>query len=482
MAKVLIAELPWLKPSGESYKFAGRSGMRWAYTSEKEPIVSFRPFPFGMAYTSALFEKTNHDEHIMDALAEGQSLEEFLNEVIKIKPDFIICETHTPSYENDRKIVAEIKKRLPFTKIVFCGPHATALPDEVLEENKGIVDNVLVGGYEHLAVKLVDGQVHDKKITMNDLIDKKIFKKEPNIDEYPWPDRDGLLVYNYNETFCDNYLNIHILASRGCPYSCSYCNVSLMSGGRRIRYRNPLDVVEEMKYCIKRFEPKEFWFEDDIINANEQRFKNLMSTICQADLDIPFKAMGHVNISRSALELFKVAGGNGIKFGIESVDNNVLKRLRKGITFDMIQRTLQNCDDLGIKTHLTYCIGLPGDTEETIRKTIKFAKKNGTTYQISLAAPFPGTPLYEEAKKEGWTNFKSWNDFDGMNKSTLNYPNLSSKKIYKLYKSGQESTYRKIIKTGEWKKYLRMIHQERGTKGLLKLLKRMDIIKSILKP
>ena len=115
-----------------------------------------------------------------------------------------------------------------------------------------------------------------------------------------------------------------------------------------------------------------------------------------------------MKIHKATLEVMKLAGCTGIKFGAESSDDTVLRRLKKGLTLDMAKKTLANCKELGIRTHLTYAIGLPGDTEETIKKTLKFAQEQGTAYQVSIATPFPGTPLYEEAKKEGWLNFKNW--------------------------------------------------------------------------
>ena len=88
---------------------------------------------------------------------------------------------------------------------------------------------------------------------------------------------------------------------------------------------------------------------------------------------MPFCCMGHVSIRPELLEKMKKAGCQGIKFGIESSNNEVLKRLKKGITIEMAKRTIKKCKELGIKTHLTYCIGLPGDTEKTIKDTIMFS-------------------------------------------------------------------------------------------------------------
>ena len=107
---------------------------------------------------------------------------------------------------------------------------------------------------------------------------------------------------------------------------------------------------------------------------------------------------------------------------------------------------------------------------DSTRKTIDFAKKYGDHYQISVAAPFPGTELYAEAQKNGWMNFSSWDDFDGMKDAIVNYPHLSSKRLYDLYCEGQSSTYKKVMEKGEWAKYLKMIYKESGIPGIAKLV------------
>ena len=452
--RVLFVDLPWI-----GKRYAGRSGMRWAHTSDKIPVISFRPFPFYMACAAAVIENAGHTVKVIDALAENISEDEFYKRVIEFNPDFIIAETHTPSYNNDIKIAKELKKRLK-SKIIFCGPHATALPKEVIKENKGFVDYVIVGEYEFLLKDILDSKTKEKIVEIKDVV---------NINDIPWPARHLFNMKLYNEVICRNYPNVQIMGSRGCPFSCSYCNIHLMNGCRVQRTRNPENIIEEMKYCIERYNPKEIYFDDDNIDANAKWLEELIDLKIKENLKIPFSCMGHVNINPKLLEKMKKAGLQAIKFGIESTNNEVLRRLKKGITKDMAIKTIQKCKELGIKTHLTYCIGLPGDTEETVKETIEFARNYGDHYQVSIAAPFPGTPLFEEAKKEGWLNFRSWNDFDGMKDAIINYPHLSSKKLYEIYSKAQSYTYLKVLKDGEWIKYIRMIYQERGIFGILKL-------------
>ena len=614
--KVLNTALPWL-----GHEFGAREAMRWAYSSNKHPILSFCPFPFYMAYSAATLKQAGHDVHVIDALYDrkvrtDKEYEKYIKDVEHLNPELIISEISTPSYNNDKKIIRDIKQRLPNTKIALTGQHATALPEEVLKENEGIIDHVLVGEYEFTGLEVANGKREDGTTLQPIMKNLKLH----DIDSIPWPARELFNMTKYNDTFCSNFPNMHILTSRGCFFSCleenslitladktkikikefvknprsvlsfdfstkkivsskvyatqifernnlieieteanqklkltidhpiytkkgwveagdatkddlvlfieselteliwskiksikkiklnkpikvydmtndhhnffandilvhncSYCNIHLTNDAvRKQRVRNMNDVVEEMKFCVEKYKPKEFWIEDDIFNGNEEKVREFCAIKIQEKVNVPFSALCHMKIQRQTLEMMKMAGCTGVKFGMETADDTVLRRLRKGLTLDMARKTLANCKELGIRTHLTYAIGLPGDTEETIKKTLKFAQEQGTAYQVSIATPFPGTPLYAEAQEKGWLNFKSWDEFDGLNKALINYPELPAETLYKYYLLAQDSTYKKVFTSGDYKKYLKMIYQERGVLGILNLARRGDIIRSVI--
>lgn len=464
--RILLVNLPW-----RGAKYAVRAGGRWAHTFDKEEIVSFRPFPFFMGCSATLLEKSGHKVEVIDALAEKINEKKFFNKVKRFNPDYIVAETATTSYEND-KIFAKELKQLTGAKIVFCGQHATALPEDVAKENNA-VDYVLVGEYEFLLKELIESKSKGKirRIT-----------SAPDINKIPWPARQLFKIELYNEAFCREYPNVQLMTSRGCFYRCGYCNVHLMNAGHCHRVRKARDIVDEIKFVVDKYNPKEIYFDDDTINGTPKALEAWLDLKIKEGVDIPFTAMAHVVISASMLEKMRKAGCVGMKFGIESADNNVLKRLRKGITVEQAVKTINLCKKLGIRTHLTYAIGLPGDTEQTIKKTIQFAQQYGDHYQISIASPFPGTYFFEEAMRNGWLKFKSWNDFNGLSESIVSYPHLSNKKIAKLYRWGQYSGYIKIIQSGEWRKYIKMIYKEHGLNGVARLLfvRGPGIVKNIL--
>lgn len=456
MANILICDLPW-----KGKKYAGRTGMRWAHTSNKEPVVSFRPFPFYLATTAAVLENGGHRVMILDALAERLDDETFFKRAVDFQPDFILAEVHTPSYNNDRFYFAELKKATG-AKNIFVGPHPTAMPEQVIKENPGVADFVVISEYDFLALDIAEGRVGEGIVKQHEITD---------INKIPWPARHLFKMNLYNEVFCREYPNIQLMGSRGCPFMCTYCNVFTMNNfTRKQRTREPKDIWDEAEFVVAKHKPKELYFDDDIINATPKWFDAFLQEKIDRGIDIPFTCMGHVNISEQLLEKMKQANCVGWKLGIESTDDNVLRTLRKGTNHAIQMRTLGKCKELGIKCHLNFCIGLPGDTEETVKKTLEFAESWGDHYQVSIAAPLPGTELFEAALKNSWIQEINWDEFDGMEDAIIQYPHLPIDTLKKLAMRGQSNTYKKTLLTGEWKKYVKMIYNERGVTGVAKLV------------
>jgi anaerobic magnesium-protoporphyrin IX monomethyl ester cyclase len=465
--RVLFVNLPW---RGKDY--AVRAGSRWAHSIQKtKKIVDYRPFPFFMASAAALAGK-NHNVMIIDALAEGISEQEFFRRAKAFGPEAILAELSTPSYNNDILFLKELKRQLG-ARIIVAGQHPSALPKETLRENQ-FIDYVLVGEYEYLLKSVLDNPMLKTRILEN--------RRLADIDAIPWPARQLLNMNLYNEPFCHSYPNIQMIASRGCYYRCSYCNTFLLYGGRNYRFRNPKDIVDEMEHCIRTYHPKEIYFDDDLINAQPEKLEEMCRIKIRRGIKLAWSAMAHSNISRKTLQLMKKSGCRALKFGVETINEESLRLLGKGITVKMVKQAVKNCKELGIRTHLTYAIGLPGETEESLKKTIEFAMEYGDSYQISLATPYPGTPLYNLAKQKGWLRVDSWTEFDGARRSILNYPGLGADKIYNLYLLGQKSFYRKLLESGEYKKFIRMAYEEGGIPNLLRLffVRGPGILKSVI--
>lgn len=463
--KVLIVDLLW-----KDKVYAVRGGQRWANTNDKEPIVSFRSFPFYLGCTASVLRNDGHEVKVIDALAEHLTEEEFFQRIADFNPDFLLAESHTPSYNNDVAYMKVIKEKFPQIKLILAGYHPTAFPKETYEENKEVIDYVIAGEFEYATLDIVNG--HEKGVVMGKIVD---------MNKIPPPARDLFKMELYNEVFCRKYPNMQFQFGRGCPFDCVFCNIHSMSA-YSVRCQDPKSCWDEVEDCMKKYKIKEIYIDNDNINSNKKWLKELMEEKLRRKIKIPFTCMGHLSIPHDLLELMKKCGCQGIKFGVESANNEVLKKLKKGLTKEMAIKTIEKCKELGIKTHLTYCIGTFYDTEESIKETLEFAKKYGTHYQLSVATPFPSTKMYEHAKENGYLNFKSWDDFNGLGDPVVKYPHLDPEKLKKLAEEGQASTYKKVLSSpSETWKYLRMIHAERGWKGIFKLAKRTDIVRKAIK-
>ena len=226
------------------------------------------------------------------------------------------------------------------------------------------------------------------------------------------------------------YLSFY--TGRGCKSRCTFCLWPQTVGGHTYRVRSVGHVIEELKYAKQAFpQVKEVFFDDDTLTDNLPRVEELAREIGKLGITWACNAKG--NVPRKTLEVLADNGCRLFVVGYESGNQKILHNIKKGMLIDVAKRFTKDCHELGIKIHGTFILGLPGETKETIQETIKFATEiNPHTIQISLAAPYPGTHLYKEAKENGWfdTNNADLVDENGIQIAPLHYPHLSHNEIF----------------------------------------------------
>lgn len=434
--KILLANVPW---STEKGKYGVRAGSRWAHTRSKDvQTVNYYPFPFFMAYATAILKKNGVRAKIKDCLAEGVSEDEFFVFLGREGFDIIIMETSTVSIYNDLKMAEKIKKETG-AKLVLCGTHTSALYKEIMKEAE-FVDFIMYGEYDYTALDLVktlkgrgnlknvDGIVYrkGKKIIVN-----RRRELVGNLDELPYPEREELPMDKYNEPFCKNMPNVQMITSRGCPYNCIYCvEPSVYYGKSNFRSVSPENVVDEIEFVINKYKPKEIYFDDSSFTVDQERVKKICDIMIERGIKIKWSCMADTKTKYDTLKKMKAAGCISIKIGVESADMGILKNIRKAFTTEDARRTVRDCKKLGIFTHSTYMFGLPGETRETIEKTIKFFLELKTdTAQFSAATPYPGTDFYKMCRKNGWLTTDDWTRYDGSDCSVISYPDCTKEMI-----------------------------------------------------
>jgi len=439
--KVLFVNAPWF--TGELIGI--RAGSRWAHTRRIKSELKYVPFPFNMAYSAAVLEKNNVEVAVIDTLAEEMREPEFLERVKKFSPDLVVMECSTPSinidYQNAKKV-----KELVGCKIAFVGNHSSALPKEVLKNDA--VDFALIGEYDYtlrdLALNFGDEKNYSKilGLVLKDRNGVHVNERRPlikTLDELPLPARHLFKMEKYNETFCEHHPNVQILTSRGCPFNCIFCLEPWVKYGPVYRARSVPLVLKEIRMLIDKYKPKEIYFDDSTFTVSEKRTMDLCDGIIENGFGIPWSCMTTSSCirSREMLEKMKNAGCERIKIGLESADENVLRQIGKPYNLEHVRKALRWAKELGIGMHLTFMIGLPNETKESIKNTMKFVQslaKEGLVFsmQTSIATPFPGTKFYEMALKNNWLTADSWSSYDGCRLGVISYPELTSEEIIQL--------------------------------------------------
>jgi radical SAM superfamily enzyme YgiQ (UPF0313 family) len=235
---------------------------------------------------------------------------------------------------------------------------------------------------------------------------------------------------------------VSVYTGRGCKSRCTFCLWPQTIGGHNYRTRSVQNVVDEVAAAMKAFpQVKEFMFDDDTFTDDLPRAEKIAEGL--GKLGVAWSCNAKANVPRKTLEKLKKGGLRLLLVGYESGDQQILFNIKKGMRIEVAEQFTKDCHDLGIKIHGTFIAGLPGETRETLQKTIDWACKiNPHTIQVSLAAPYPGTFLYDQAVENGWLNVEQAelvND-KGVQIAPLHYPHLSHEEIF----DSVENFYRKF--------------------------------------
>jgi len=416
--------------------FDGGAGSRYQATRE---VRSFW-FPAWLAYPAGMLP----DSKVLDSPAAGISVEETL--AIARGFDMTVLYTSTPSLANDDAIAASIKAQNPAHLICFVGPHVTILPEESLAACTS-VDFVVRGEFDYAVVEVAKGMplkdvagisyrqdgrvVHNPDRPLLHDLDSlpfvaDVYKRDLNYKDYeiPW------LQYPY----------ISFYTGRGCSSKCTFCLWPQTYAGNTYRTRSVDNVIDEVKLMLEYFpDMKELMFDDDNFTDDQPRAIEISRRL--KPLGISWACNGKASVKFDTLKEMKESGLRAIMVGFESGDQTILNNVRKGITLEQGRTLAKNCRELGIKVHGGFILGLPGETRETIERSIKFAcELDPETIQVSLASPYPGTKFYELCVKEGYINPESLVSKDGYQSCVLNYPGLSGDEIF----MGIEKFYKKF--------------------------------------
>jgi hopanoid biosynthesis associated radical SAM protein HpnJ len=373
------------------------------------------------------------DSKVVDAPPHKISIEQ----TVEMAKDFdlLVLFTSTPGFDVDCKISEMMKASNPGMKVCFVGPPVTVEPERCLNAGTAI-DFLIRREFDHQIVAYANGTPLEEIPGASFRKDGKIVNNPEapmieDLDSLPWVSKiykRDLDVTRYNVPFLLNPF-ISMYTSRGCPAMCTFCLWPQTHSGHRWRLRSSDDIYNEVQWVIQNFpEVKEIFFDDDTFNYRKERTIELCSKLKK--LNFTWSCTSRVTTDHDTLKAMKDAGCRLLIVGYESGDPQILKNIKKGATIDMAERFTANCKKLGLVVHGDFIVGLPGETQESIRKTIDFAKKlDNETIQVSIAHPYPGTEFYAYAEKNNLISIGNIVDDRGNQLPKVVYENLNEAEL-----------------------------------------------------
>lgn len=398
-----------------------------------------------LAQMAALFPDMRVD--VIDAVAQRMTWKAFEALLWEKRPHYYVTQVTAPTLQNDM-VGAFIAKALGATTLAF-GTHVTPIPRETMRAYPAL-DFILHGEPELTLRELVDTlEAHAgcqspnlrssisnlqsiKGLVWRDSDDIVINASRPfiaNLDDLPLPRHDLLPFQSYRAPLVGGPYTF-VVSSRGCPAQCRFC-IKHVSYGHSVRFRSPENVLAEIEQLVG-LGIRKIHMYADLFTINRDHAMGISQGLLDRGLKIRWTCNSRVDfVDPELLQTMARSGCWMISWGIESADPAMLERMNKGITPADVERALGWSKQAGIMNWGYFIIGLPGETEDSIRKTIAFAKKLPLDIALfHIAAPHPGTPFFFEVVENGWFRPGTrWEEVDMDRSTVLDYPNLKAEDL-----------------------------------------------------
>ncbi len=399
-------------------------------------------YPKWLAYATGLLEKA-YTVKLVDAVAQDWDLDAVKRDLATFLPDVIIIETNFSSLTNDIAVLDALKK-ISSAKTVMVGPPVHIFYEAIL--NSGI-DVAIPFEYEWVAYDLLKAWVSGKPLeTVNGIAYKandrilltpiRPCSTSEELDALPFVSAIYKKYLPIKKYFLSQslYPEVQIFAGRGCPFQCSFCSWPENLTGRKYRMRSPKSIADEFSYIKKELpEVKEVFIEDDSFTVNTTNVALFCNELISRKLKIVWSCNSRGTLSYDLMRLMKKAGCRLLIVGYESGSDQILKGISKGTTIQGLKTFTKNAKKAGLLVHSDFIIGLPHETETTIKETQGFIHEiKPNLLQVAIATPIPGTKFYEFVKSNGYllvdTMEKSI-DENGYQKCVVSYPELTNEQI-----------------------------------------------------
>lgn len=370
--------------------------------------------PLGLAYMAAVLEENNIEVNIIDASAMDMTWEELETEIANSDPQVIAITALTPTISQALQSASIAKKTCPEATVVMGGYHPTFNYRDVLEND--FVDVVIRGEGEITLLEMVKALINDtplsevEGIAFGDVVtpDRPLIH---DLDSLPFPALH-LLPMEYYKLLNMKTNMATMITSRGCPMQCSFCSSASMHGAK-MRMRSTQNIVDEMEFLIKEYQVETLAFMDDTFTLNRKKVKEVCDEIIKRGLKVMWGCTARVDtLSEDLIATMKEAGCIAIFMGVESADQQTLDAVNKQTSIDKIRKAFEMSQKQKMRTIASVVLGMPGDTRESIKNTVKFVKELKPSYAIfSLATPYPGTRFYQQAFEKNLIKVRDWSKY-----------------------------------------------------------------------
>lgn len=373
-----------------------------------------------LLYTTALLEKDGHDVSFIDAQADGLSIEELATEVAGASPGIVVSVVNLPSIHGDLRVLKALKERIPGVKTIAVGTVCTPLFDVVAEA--GAADAVVRGDPEVVVSTLVNALAGDSAGEGAELrsgvLTNRCGAHVTNLDALPeLPYHLVPLEKYWYHGFGKHVRFAAVFASRGCSYKCYYCPYPV-GFGDCIVHRDPARVVDEIEKLQRRHGIGGVLFRDQVFSMEGEKTHRLCDEMIRRNLDLKWVVETRLDrVNEGLLRKMKRAGCVRIHYGLESGDPKLFSRVGKDGAEDRMEELIRNftlTESIGIHPHMFVLIGLLGETWETVGRTLEAIRRiRPLTLQVAIVTPYPGTPLFAEAKEKGLLLTEDWSQYTG---------------------------------------------------------------------
>lgn len=401
-------------------------------------------YPYWLAQAAALAESRGHEIHLVDCPASGETEADLQHAVLQFKPELMVLESVTASWYSDCEVAANLKKLVPNASICMVGTQVTAMWRETLEREP-LIDFIAIGEYDYTISELAEALESNGDFAK---IEGLAFRNNgqagrtaerpliQNLDELPWisPIYKRFLDpknYYFNLSY---YPMVMLIGGRGCNAVCFYCVYPQVVHGHRYRHHSPENIVAEMLWVQENMpEVKEITFEDDNFAADRHYARRFAELVKQKGVKLPFFANLRTTVDYETLEALREAGLRNCAVGFESGDDLILRNMRKGQNTEIQAKFVENAHKVGLLVHGCFMVGFPGETRETMQKTLDLARRiKPDSAQFYPVMPYPGTGAYAYYKRMGFLahqEFDKWLTDDGGHRCVLNLPDLKPEEI-----------------------------------------------------